>query len=479
MGPASSVTNRVAVFDGLTGKLLKDGGKTIAEIEAASVAKNNPITGATKTKITYDAKGLVTSGADATTADIADSANKRYVTDAEKTLLGNTSGVNTGDQTLPVKTTGAAINTGTNDTDFATPKAIADSYIGQRFYIPNYLINGNFDIVQRSSSLAFTNPATGSYTLDRYQIGISNSGTLPTSIIHARQPLTFGELPGSFYHYRINVNGAGSGFGANDLYNLSQKIEHGTRFLCGSGSKVTVSFFARSSISGKKIGLALRQSYGSGGSPSSEELINGTNWTLTSSWTKYKYTFTTNTLSGKTFGSDNNDFLQMEFGIMYGSTRAARFGDSATETFGGSGNIDIAKVKLEPGDVDTPFIPKSPDKELEACERYCQWIGDTTKLIQYGGSAATQDGGGNFRMYIPISLKTPMRIAPIATVFSDADTASKITVGDSGIYAGAPSNVDCNGTPVLNIGPDGGHVVVIHNAVFHVCKFYLRLEAEL
>jgi hypothetical protein len=44
-------------------------------------AKNTAITGATKTKITYDAKGLVTSGADATTADISDSTDKRYVTD--------------------------------------------------------------------------------------------------------------------------------------------------------------------------------------------------------------------------------------------------------------------------------------------------------------------------------------------------------------------------------------------------------------
>lgn len=62
--------------------------------------ENSAITGATKTKITYDSKGLVTSGADATTADIADSSNKRYVTDAQLTVIGNTSGTNTGDQTL-------------------------------------------------------------------------------------------------------------------------------------------------------------------------------------------------------------------------------------------------------------------------------------------------------------------------------------------------------------------------------------------
>ena len=63
------------------------------------VDENAAITGATKTKITYDAKGLVTGGADATTADVADSSNKRYVTDAQLVVIGNTSGTNTGDQT--------------------------------------------------------------------------------------------------------------------------------------------------------------------------------------------------------------------------------------------------------------------------------------------------------------------------------------------------------------------------------------------
>ena len=64
------------------------------------VDENAAITGATKTKITYDSKGLITGGADATTADIADSTNKRYVTDAQLTVIGNTSGTNTGDNAI-------------------------------------------------------------------------------------------------------------------------------------------------------------------------------------------------------------------------------------------------------------------------------------------------------------------------------------------------------------------------------------------
>lgn len=52
------------------------------------VTANAPITGATRTKITYDANGLVTAGANATTADINDSADRRYVTDSQLASLG-------------------------------------------------------------------------------------------------------------------------------------------------------------------------------------------------------------------------------------------------------------------------------------------------------------------------------------------------------------------------------------------------------
>lgn len=146
--PSSAVWDNIAVFDNTTWKLIKDWGKKISELEPANaniqahiadittnphnvtatqvwlwnvdntsdvnkpistatqnaldlkVDKNVAITGWTKTKITYDAKWLVTAGADATTADITDSTNKRYVTDAQLTVIGNTSWTNTWDETF-------------------------------------------------------------------------------------------------------------------------------------------------------------------------------------------------------------------------------------------------------------------------------------------------------------------------------------------------------------------------------------------
>lgn len=75
---------------------------------SGKVDKNIAITAGTKTKITYDAKGLITVGADATTADVADSTNKRYVTDANLTVIGNTSGTNTGDNATNSQYSGLA-----------------------------------------------------------------------------------------------------------------------------------------------------------------------------------------------------------------------------------------------------------------------------------------------------------------------------------------------------------------------------------
>ena len=83
------------------------------------VVSNGAIIGATKTKVTYDSKGLVTVGADATTADIAESTNKNYVTNAEKTVIGNTSGTNTGDQTS-ITGNSATVTTNANLTGMVT-----------------------------------------------------------------------------------------------------------------------------------------------------------------------------------------------------------------------------------------------------------------------------------------------------------------------------------------------------------------------
>jgi hypothetical protein len=98
LGSGNIAISSAVAWGGVTGTLSNQ-----TDLQTAldgKVDENSAITGATKTKVTYDQKGLVTAGADATTADIADSTNKRYVTDAQLVVVGNTSGTNTGDNAV-------------------------------------------------------------------------------------------------------------------------------------------------------------------------------------------------------------------------------------------------------------------------------------------------------------------------------------------------------------------------------------------
>ena len=106
LGSGNIAISSAVAWGGVTGTLSNQ-----TDLQTAldgKVDENTAITGATKTKVTYDAKGLVTGGADATTADIADSTNKRYVTDAQLVVVGNTSGTNTGDNATNSQYSGLA-----------------------------------------------------------------------------------------------------------------------------------------------------------------------------------------------------------------------------------------------------------------------------------------------------------------------------------------------------------------------------------
>jgi hypothetical protein len=156
------------------------------------VDENAAITGATKTKITYDAKGLVTAGADATTADIADSTDKRYVTDAQLTVIGNTSGTNTGDNATNSQYSGLAAskedvaNKSTSvttdqasNTKYPSVKAVYDWAVGLFATIANLAL--------KTDKLVVTNRQTASYTLvlsdaDKLvemNVGSANNLTIP------------------------------------------------------------------------------------------------------------------------------------------------------------------------------------------------------------------------------------------------------------------------------------------------------------
>lgn len=309
-------------------------------------------------------------------------------------------------------------------------KQINDQALGSNLFRQS-LINGNFDVWQRGTSVALAD-ATTAYQADRwFDYHQDDGGTLPT-LTRSKQVLTSGALDGSYYYSRLTTNGAGTSLGNATIGEMVQKIENGTSKLCGNGKKVTVSFWARSDIANKRLGLWLSQFYGTGGSPTSPETINGTNFTLTSTWTKYTYTFTTNTLSGKTFGTAGDEALQIYFYYAWGDTYKAFSGSASAETYVGSGNIDIAQVQLCAGDVALPFMPKSFEEELRACQRYYQQTYDD------GTAPGTNTLTGVLTCYVPTTnvvfgseFKCAMRIVPVVTLYSKAGTINKITKEDA------------------------------------------------
>jgi hypothetical protein len=258
------------------------------------------------------------------------------------------------------------------------------------------IIDGNLDICQISPVVATTvlNPATGTYPkFDMWKVEYSaDGGTLPSNIIHSQTQVTMGDLIGGKYCMRINPDGAGSGFGNGAYYRMSHYILSGTRNLCGLNQTVTIQFKLRSSIANKKIGVRIIQNYGTGGSPSADEVLTGTTFSLTSNLTLYTHTFVTNSLVGKTFGTGNDDYLKVEIYEMWGSNYNTSLGAGSAETFVGSGTIDIAQIQLNRGNIAFSFLIESGEKVLTDC---CRWY---RKGFPYSIAPADGTGIGIMRM---------------------------------------------------------------------------------
>lgn len=219
------------------------------------------------------------------------------------------------------------------------------------------VVNSNFTIWGAGTS--FSDPANNSTTADKWKAGfVLATGTFPT-IVHSRQDLTAGDVFGSFYNYRINTNGAGTSLATTENYKIYQDIIGGTRFLAGASKKITVSFYAKSSIASKKLGINVIQNYGTGGSPTADETITGDNITLTSSWAFYSFTYTLNTLVGKTFGTNNDDYIRLQLWTMWQSGTQSQVGASSAENFGGSGNVEVSQVQVCSGDVALEYKAKA------------------------------------------------------------------------------------------------------------------------
>ena len=254
----------------------------------------------------------------------------------------------------------------------------------------NYIINGNFDIWQRGTSFG----SDAGYTADRWRNNL-NGGT----IARDQGSFTVGQtdVPNNpQYYYDFNRTVANT---ATNLF-LEQRIEN-VRTL--SSETATVSFWAKyTSNAPTSLNIRFLQNFGSGGSSAVGTNLTTTQ-TLTTSWTKYTYTATIPSISGKTVGA--------------GSYLAIQFQNANLEVF----DIQIAQVQVEKGSVATDFEVRPIGEELNLCQRYFYKtfpFGTTPAQNVSPGRTITLNWTGAASAANSQNFAQTMRVAPTLTFYN-------------------------------------------------------------
>ena len=180
--------------------------------------------------------------------------------------------------------------------------------------------------------------------------------------------------------------------GAGVTFSLSQRIENARQF---SGKTLTLSFWAACNYT-LSHSASITINYGTGGSPSSNDTVsqNASFATLSSTPTQYTTTFTVPDLSAKTFGSNDNSYIEvfMTFTTTSGSQLAT---------------MRWSQPKLEFGSTATAFAALPDPLERAMVERYYQILVVTHRA--YADAASR-----NFESSLPF--RTIMRTTPNSTV---------------------------------------------------------------
>lgn len=207
------------------------------------------------------------------------------------------------------------------------------------------IINGNFDVWQRGTSIAMT--AANAYTADRWYCETATAGTDKTV---SRQDGT--GVNGSYYCARVAMVAD-----VDELLTFSQALESQDSIKF-RGKKVTLSFYARGGAEFVSDNATLVSKIVTGKGTDQKVLSFTTsadaisqNNTLTTGWVKFTCT-TTNVIA--------SDITQI--GVSFSFTHA---GSGTTTNY-----FEVTQVQLCAGEVALPFQPKSYNEELRACQRY-------------------------------------------------------------------------------------------------------------
>ena len=272
----------------------------------------------------------------------------------------------------------------------------------------NRIINGQMQIDQRNAGASVTPTATA-YTVDRWQLNISQASKLSAQQLSSSPPV-------GFSNYLALTSQSAYSVTSTDYFFLVQYVEGFNWCDLGWGTAnaktVTLSFWVQSSLTGTFGGVL--QNYAASRSYPFTYSIPTAN-----TWTQISVTIAGDT-SGTWVGATNGGALQVIFGLGAGSTRtntagswygSASYGATgATSVVGTSGaTFYITGVQLEKGSSATGFEYRQYGQELALCQRYYE----TQALVgNYGG---LNQGG---YAYLSFNFAVQKRTAPTMTYAS-------------------------------------------------------------
>jgi len=245
------------------------------------------------------------------------------------------------------------------------------------FGLKNRIINGDMRIDQRNAGASLTPTTDGQYTLDRFQVYISQS-----SKFSVQQNAGSVTPPAGFNYYAGITSLSAYTVGSSDYFCFVQNIEGYNigDFAWGTASAktITISFWVRSSLTGT-FGGSIRNGAANYSYPFTYSISSANTWEQK-----------TVTIAGPTSGTwttVNTSGLQLILGLGVGSTNSGTAGawtgssvlsaTSATSVVGTNGaTFYITGVQLEVGSTATPFERRLYGNELANCQRYFQKYGD-------------------------------------------------------------------------------------------------------
>ena len=269
----------------------------------------------------------------------------------------------------------------------------------------NKIINGDFYWNQRNFTSVTANQG---YGFDRWLLAaIGTTGTAT----YTPQTFTLGAAPVAGYEGRNFARVQTQSFANNNSFSaLVQRIEDVRTF---AGQTVTISFWAKAGSGTPNILAYLTQDFGSGGSPSAQVFAFGTLTAITTSWTRYSFTVSVPSISGKTLGTTaNTSYLGFTFLFNAGTDYGTPFSTVGIQ----NGTFDLWGVQVEAGSVATPFSTATGtlQGELAVCQRYYWRMTGSDVYTRLGYGMATATTTAQFALPFP----TTMRSAPTSVDYS-------------------------------------------------------------